>query len=288
MENNTNYHFTSNDNAQETDANKAAHVGGAEKGSERTNIPESNASEALNQSDSKETIAKEEKVQKPNNTEDNNKEVSNNILFYCIIGEAILFAILFMITLGRVNTYERQLANVEYLVKQVDQSANTKDTAYQEKFRKIMDDLDDLDDKLDDMRVEAAKSRMEAVGENGIWVNTSDIPAEETQENLNHGWLGVKVYDIDTNAIEFNMPKGAYVSEVTAETGAEAAGMQPYDIITKLNETDIYCVQDLLNAIATTVPGDKVTVKVLRLEGEEFVPVTMEVTMSEDPELEIN
>jgi serine protease Do len=62
--------------------------------------------------------------------------------------------------------------------------------------------------------------------------------------------------------------KGARINSVSKESGAEKAGLQKNDIITKVNDVKITTAGDVTTAIRKQKPGDKVTVTFLR-DGKE-------------------
>lgn len=64
-----------------------------------------------------------------------------------------------------------------------------------------------------------------------------------------------------------NVKEGARVTEVMEGTGAEKAGLQKGDIITKVNQDKIETAADLIKAIGSYQPDDEVTVYYLR-EGK--------------------
>lgn len=63
---------------------------------------------------------------------------------------------------------------------------------------------------------------------------------------------------------------GVYVTGVTKDGGASAAGIKDGDFITQINGTPIRSGADLVGQIATYRPGDKVKVNYVR-EGKEFI-----------------
>ena len=68
---------------------------------------------------------------------------------------------------------------------------------------------------------------------------------------------------------------GIYVTEITKNSGAQDAGIQPGDIITKIDNTDISGFSDLSLAIGSRRPGDKVAVTYTRNGKVNNVNVTL-------------
>ncbi len=65
--------------------------------------------------------------------------------------------------------------------------------------------------------------------------------------------------------------KGAIITSVSKESGAEKAGLKKDDIITKVDETKIVGTGDVSDAIRKHKPGEKVTVTFLRDNKEQKV-----------------
>ena len=61
-----------------------------------------------------------------------------------------------------------------------------------------------------------------------------------------------------------SLPRGVYVVEVESGTPAEAAGVQPYDIIVEANGTVLTSTSDLTSIISSLKEGDEVALKVFR------------------------
>lgn len=96
-----------------------------------------------------------------------------------------------------------------------------------------------------------------------------------------HAQLGVSAATIDTASAQrygFAVKEGAYISSVASDSAAAKAGVKEGDIITKFNNTHIASANDLILAIRSVNPGDKVTLEVNR-DGENK---TMEATLGSD------
>ena len=87
--------------------------------------------------------------------------------------------------------------------------------------------------------------------------------------------LGVKTMDVgvlssrsrlDILKLPENVLTGVAVAEVVPESVAEKSGIQVYDVITKVDDTDIESVSDLLNVLYNHKIGDEVSVTVLRTQ----------------------
>lgn len=102
---------------------------------------------------------------------------------------------------------------------------------------------------------------------------------------VQRGFLGVGSLDLsnDMQVAAYNQKEkknlkagdGIYVTEITKKSGAEDAGIQVGDIITKIDNTDISGFSDLSLAIGSRRPGDKVNVTYSRNGKPNTVTVTL-------------
>lgn len=98
-------------------------------------------------------------------------------------------------------------------------------------------------------------------------------------EEPSHALLGVSVVTIDSETAArygLSADAGAYVAAVSG--GAEEAGIEEGDIITKIDDTNVTSANDVILAVRSKSPGDVVNVEVNR-DGE---TQAMEVTLGSD------
>ena len=84
------------------------------------------------------------------------------------------------------------------------------------------------------------------------------------------GWLGVKIQNVGEDMVEslgLDRARGALVADVTATGPAEAAGIEPGDVIVKFDNKPVDQMRDLPRLVAETPVGKSVVVEVLR-KGE--------------------
>ena len=86
-------------------------------------------------------------------------------------------------------------------------------------------------------------------------------------------YIGVSVTNVSEETQSYGLPQGAAVKEITADSPAEAAGLQVNDIITRVDDTEITGSNDLVDVIKSCASGDVVTLTVYR-QGE-----TLELTL---------
>ena len=75
--------------------------------------------------------------------------------------------------------------------------------------------------------------------------------------------------------IDADGKRGAQVRVVGKGTAAHKAGIEPGDVITRLDEVQISSATGLLDALAETRPGDQVTVTIVRGQQEKKVTATL-------------
>lgn len=97
------------------------------------------------------------------------------------------------------------------------------------------------------------------------------------------GWLGVTIQDVDdqlAKAMDLPESSGALVGDVMEDSPAAKAGLEAGDVIVAVNDRPITTSGQLRSQVASTAPGKKVDLKVMR--GEK--PLTIGVTLGELPE----
>jgi len=107
-----------------------------------------------------------------------------------------------------------------------------------------------------------------------IPANTVVRIVQEIVENgyvKNRASLGIRVYT--TN---YYSETGVVVSEVIENSGADMAGIEPNDIIIKIDKTDIESYADLSKVLESHFVGDTVDVVIIRNEKEKTLKVTLQ------------
>ncbi|MBI5418692.1 MAG: DegQ family serine endoprotease [Deltaproteobacteria bacterium] len=103
---------------------------------------------------------------------------------------------------------------------------------------------------------------------------------------VTRGWLGVYIQRLNPEMAEsLNIPgkKGALVADVTKDGPAEKAGIRSGDVIVAFDGKEVNDEHELPQIVASTKPGKKVHLKVVR-EGKELsVPVTIAEMEGEAP-----
>ena len=105
--------------------------------------------------------------------------------------------------------------------------------------------------------------------------------------SVTRGWLGVAIQDVTPELAEYYGIKaagGALVAQVYENNPAHEGGIQPGDIIVKVNDVEIKSSRDLSSAIAGFGVGEKVTVVYLR-EGQKRRATVTLARRSDDQQL---
>jgi len=117
-----------------------------------------------------------------------------------------------------------------------------------------------------------------------IPVNTAQTVAQQIIQKgyFSHPYLGISYQPITPDiATAYNLPVqwGAYVTQVTAGSPAETAGIQQGDMITQINGVTLDATHSYLNTLFTYKAGDQVTLNLSR-NGKD---VQVQVTLGESP-----
>jgi len=95
-------------------------------------------------------------------------------------------------------------------------------------------------------------------------------------------WLGVVLYTVDQYAVlryDLAVDKGALITEVAAGSPADEAGIEPGDVITKLEDEEITSADDLIQAIHSSQIGQRVEITFWRGDSQN----TTSAVLAESP-----
>jgi S1-C subfamily serine protease len=115
-----------------------------------------------------------------------------------------------------------------------------------------------------------------------ISVDTAARFVERYRLGIGEPFLGVQMIDNSPGAaqrFDLSEDSGALVIEVAPASPADAAGLDPWDVIVRIGDTDIADSSEAVAAILDTLPGEDVEVEVMR--GRERIIV--EVAIGERP-----
>ncbi len=135
--------------------------------------------------------------------------------------------------------------------------------------------------------INTAKIGMPGVEGMGFAIPSNKV-REVTSELIEQGrvsrpWMGVNITNVspmDAQRYELEVEEGVLVTEIVPNSPAEAAGMEPLDVILAIEDTDIREAGELQHSIYERSIGQTIEVTLLR-ENEEIV---LSVTLEEMPE----
>lgn len=101
------------------------------------------------------------------------------------------------------------------------------------------------------------------------------------KEDTSGGTIGIEGYMISESQSRYNnSPVGFYISKVNENSGAEKAGLEMGNIITKINGKEVKEVSDITSIIYSAKKGDKVKLTVAYINKNKYLEKEVEVTLS--------
>ena len=107
---------------------------------------------------------------------------------------------------------------------------------------------------------------------------------------IKRGLLGIKGTEMSADiakAFNLNVQRGAFVSEVLPNSGSVKAGIKSGDVIVSLNDKPLNSFAELRSRIATTEPGAKVKLGILRDGKPQDIEVTLDKSTSSSASAEL-
>lgn len=113
-----------------------------------------------------------------------------------------------------------------------------------------------------------------------IPVNTAKNVISQLKEKgkVARPWLGVGIQDLSeelSGYMKLKEPKGVLVNEVAEGTPARKAGIEPYDVITKVGSTEVKNSKELIRAIEKLPIGQRTQIEFLRNNKTQSVNVVL-------------
>ena len=110
------------------------------------------------------------------------------------------------------------------------------------------------------------------------------------------GQLGINARNIDAKTAEsLDMPEGIYVYKIMDDSPAKNSELKEKDIIVSFDDQSVKTVSELQDLLRYTRAGDKIKIKVMRLDGGSYVEKEFEITLGKkditsnpEPETETN
>lgn len=118
-------------------------------------------------------------------------------------------------------------------------------------------------------------------------MNGGSVSHDSGSESTGSGaYLGIYGMDIDSStSMQYKIPEGVYVMQVTKDSAAEKAGIEKGDVIESLNGKEITSFEDLKTALSKMNAGDKVKIKIAK-GNSKYSTKTVEVKLGSRPDSE--
>lgn len=95
---------------------------------------------------------------------------------------------------------------------------------------------------------------------------------------VQRGWLGVAIQDVNkalAQSLELDKPRGALINTVEIDSPADKGGIEPGDVIVKLNGQEIIDADDLPHLIGMLAPDTQSKIEVIRQGKRKVLKVTI-------------
>ena len=104
---------------------------------------------------------------------------------------------------------------------------------------------------------------------------------EDLKEN-EKGYLGISGTTVATSSLDYNMPDGVYINEVSEGGAADRAGIIKGDIITKINGIAVSSIEGLQERVNSYRAGTEVSVTLQRAKEGVYQEQTVTVTLQDE------
>ena len=110
----------------------------------------------------------------------------------------------------------------------------------------------------------------------------NELVDREVLKEEEKGYIGISGTTVTSDMhTSLNYPYGVYVSEVAKDGAAEKAGIKSYDIITKLNGSEISTIEGFKERLNSYRAGTVVEITVQRIENGAYTEKTFKVTLQD-------
>ena len=107
----------------------------------------------------------------------------------------------------------------------------------------------------------------------------------EEVSDADKGYLNIYGKDVTSDLSQmYDIPEGVYVMEVIKDGAAEKAGISKYDVITAVEDEDVSSMQELQDVLGYYKKGEKVSITIQTLDGNEYKEKKVDVTLGEEME----
>lgn len=107
-----------------------------------------------------------------------------------------------------------------------------------------------------------------------------ELQALELVPESERGFIGIYYREVTEEMHQlYQVPYGLYISELTANSPAQKAGIHPGDVITGIDGLELATAEDLQNRMQYHRAGDQVTLRVQRYLDGVYEEIQIEVTL---------
>lgn len=99
-----------------------------------------------------------------------------------------------------------------------------------------------------------------------------------TTGGVSQAWIGIYQQNLTENtANQLRLPdnKGVLVLDVIQDSPAAEAGLQPWDVIRRIGDQDIFSIDDVAAVISQHEIGDEILITIMRQDEMLLIPVTL-------------
>jgi len=115
----------------------------------------------------------------------------------------------------------------------------------------------------------------------------NELMSREILSEEEQGFLGISGGDVTEDASKaYNMPVGVFVNELVEGGPAQKAGLNPGDIIIKVDDITVTSIQQLREYVSSRRVGTDVKVTFMRYENGSYNEYTVTVTLGKNPNLD--
>lgn len=104
---------------------------------------------------------------------------------------------------------------------------------------------------------------------------------------VRQGWMGIVMHDVDEDLAKYyglSTQTGVLVMDVVANSPAEIAGVKRYDLVLSFNGQELSSPLEMLQKTASRDIGEKVELKILRLQNDKKQELTLEIKLGARPQ----
>jgi S1-C subfamily serine protease len=168
------------------------------------------------------------------------------------------------VTSGIVSALDRSIETLDGLI-QTDAAINPGNSG---------GPLANADGKVIGINTAVIRGNAEGIGF-AIAIDRVKIIADQLREGRGSAFLGVQAVTLTDDVQGFSVDEGAILVTVVPGSPAAEAGLRENDVVVRIGDDDVASADELVKAVRSHEPGDRVEVAVVR--GDDRLTVTVEL-----------